>query len=153
MQTAIRTIVVLVSFWGATNLLAQVPSDGSQPKPAVQAFEHYEGVRVALSSDNFADVAPHAKKLAEVVEPVGGAAAKKAADALVAATTIEDARSHFGDLSIILVPVFQAEKIPGATAYMCAMKQKPWIQRGDKVENPYYGKSMLTCGSPLPPKK
>jgi hypothetical protein len=71
----------------------------------------------------------------------------------VAATTIEDARTHFGELSTILVPIFQAEAIPGVTAYLCSMKQKPWVQRGDKIENPYYGQSMLTCGSPLPPRK
>lgn len=124
----------------------------TQSKSAVQAFEHYETVRVALSGDKLADVAPHAKELAAVIEPVGGAEAKKAADALAAATTIEDARKHFGDLSAIVVPVFQAEAIPGTNAYMCAMMKKPWIQRGDKVENPYYGKSMLTCGSPLPAK-
>jgi hypothetical protein len=84
---------------------------------------------------------------------VGGAEVKKHADGLVAATTIEDARTHFGELSTILVPIFQAEAIPGVTAYLCSMKQKPWVQRGDKIENPYYGQSMLTCGSPLPPRK
>ena len=153
MKTAIKTIAVLVSLCGATTLRAQSPAVASQPKPAVQVFEHYEAVRVALSNDRFADVAAHAKQLAATVEPVGRAAAKKAAEALVAATTIEDARNHFGDLSTILVPVFQAEKVPGATAYICPMKQQPWVQRGDAVENPYYGKAMLTCGSPLPAKK
>jgi hypothetical protein len=120
---------------------------------AIPAFEHYEAVRVALSADKLADVASHAKQLAAMVEPLGGSEAQKSADALAEATSIEDARKHFGDLSTILVPVFQQEKIPGTTAYMCAMKEKPWIQRGDKVENPYYGKAMLTCGSPLPAKK
>jgi len=125
----------------------------AQTKPVVQAFEHYEGVRVALSADKLADVAPHAKQLAGIAEAAGGAEAKTHADALVAATTIEDARTHFGELSTILVPKFQAEAIPGVTAYLCSMVQKPWAQRGDKIENPYYGKSMLACGSPLPPKK
>jgi hypothetical protein len=126
---------------------------GTQPKPAVEAFDHYEQVRVALSADKLADVAPHAKELAARAEAIGGADAKKAADQLAAATKIEDARRSFGELSTILVPVFQAEAIPGTTAYMCPMNQKRWVQRGDKVENPYYGKAMLTCGSVLPPKK
>ena len=98
----------------------------AQTKPILQAFEHYEGVRVALSADKLADVAPHAKQLAAIVEAAGGAEAKKHADALVAATTIEDARTHFGELSTILVPKFQAEAIPGVTAYVCSMVQKPW---------------------------
>ena len=28
------------------------------------------------------------------------------------------------------------------------MKKQPWMQKGEKIENPYYGKSMSTCGSP-----
>jgi hypothetical protein len=136
----------------ATPVVAQDRGQ-AQTKPVLQAFEHYEGVRVALSADKMADVTPHARRLAAAVESVGGAEAKQHADALAAATTVEDARTHFGELSTILVPIFQAEAIPGVTAYMCAMKQKPWVQRGDTIENPYYGKSMLTCGSPLPPKK
>jgi hypothetical protein len=31
------------------------------------------------------------------------------------------------------------------TAY-CPMAQKPWLQRGDTLANPYYGKAMPTCG-------
>lgn len=121
----------------------------AQAKPAVQAFEHYEGVRKALSADKLTDVAPHAKQLAASIEAVGGADAKKHADALAAATTLEDARKHFGELSVILVPKFQAAEIPGVTAFMCSMKKQPWAQRGEAVQNPYYGKSMLTCGSAL----
>jgi Cu(I)/Ag(I) efflux system membrane fusion protein len=136
----------------AVMFAAFVTFTAAQTKPILQAFEHYEGVRVALSADKLADVAPHARQLAAIVEAAGGAEAKKHADALVAATTIEDARTHFGELSTILVPKFQAEAIPGVTAYVCSMVQKPWVQRGDKIENPYYGKSMLACGTPLPPK-
>jgi hypothetical protein len=121
--------------------------------PAVQAFEHYEGVRAALSADNLAGVEPHARPLAASVEATGGPDAKKAAEALAAATTIEDARKHFGALSVILVPKFQEAGIKGASAYYCSMAKLPWMQRADTVENPYYGKSMLTCGEPLPAKQ
>lgn len=125
---------------------------GGSAKPAVEAFAHYEGVRVALSSDKFAEVATHATALAAVAQSVGGAEAKKAADALVQAKTIEDARKGFGELSVILLPKFQEAGIEGAHAFMCDMKKRPWMQRGDKPENPYYGKAMLTCGSALPSK-
>jgi hypothetical protein len=124
----------------------------SHASPAVQAFEHYEGVRAALSGDRLADATPHARRLATSVEAVGGPEAKQAADALAAAKTIADARTHFGALSTILVPKFQEAGIDGANAYYCAMKKLPWMQRGDTVENPYYGKSMLKCGEPLPAK-
>ena len=123
----------------------------SQTTPAAQVFEHYEGVRRALSADKLSDVTSHAQQLAAGAGTVATAEAKKHADALAAATTLDDARKHFGELSTILVPIFQKANIPGATAFMCAMKKQPWMQKGDKIENPYYGKSMATCGSPLAP--
>jgi hypothetical protein len=135
----------------STGVFAQSQTT-AQPSAAVQAFEHYELVRTALAADSMADAGPHAKALADKAEAAGGAPAKKAADALAAATNLEDARKQFGELSTILVPIFQAEAIPGTSAYMCPMKQKPWMQRGDKMANPYYGKAMLTCGTALPAK-
>ena len=148
-----QTVAALIIAGGATTAPAQAHHPATtQPKPVVQVFEHYEMVRVALSGDKLRDVAPHAKELAGVVEQVGGAGAKKAADGLAAATTLEDARKHFGDLSTVLVPQFQAEAIPGTAGYLCSMTNKPWVQKGDKIQNPYYGKAMSTCGSPLPAK-
>lgn len=152
MRAFIMTAAVAVATFAAPVAAQDHTAPAAQTRPTVQAFEHYEGVRTALSADTLADVAPHAKRLAEQAEGIGGAEAKKAADKLVAAKTLDDARTAFGEVSTILVPVFQAEGIPGTTAYMCAMKQKPWVQRGDQIENPYYGKSMLTCGSVLPGK-
>ena len=128
---------------------AQDAGHTAKANRAAQTFEHYEGVRAALAADRLAEVGPHAKHLAASVKAIGGPEAKKAADALVAAATIEDAREHFGALSTILVPKFQEAGIDGARAYYCGMKKLSWMQRGDKVENPYYGKSMLACGEPL----
>ena len=78
------------------------PEQG-QARPAVQAFAHYEGARVALAGDNFAAVATHATALAASAEGVGGPNAKKAADQLASARNIEDARKHFGELSTVSV--------------------------------------------------
>ena len=124
----------------------------AQDKSVLEAFDHYELVRIALSTDTLPDVAMHAKMLAPLAEKVGGARAKASAAQLIRAKSLDDARKHFGELSAILVPKFQAEKIPGTQAYMCAMKQKPWMQRGETMENPYFGKAMPTCGSPLESK-
>ena len=151
MTAMIQTAAMFLILGIATVVPAQQPT-ATQTTPAVQAFEHYEGVRTALSADNYAGVAAHAKLLAGQVEGLGGAEAKKAAGTLAAAKNLDEARAAFGELSTILVPVFQAAAIPGTTAYMCAMKERPWMQRGDRIENPYYGKSMLTCGSVLPAK-
>lgn len=141
-----------IGMLAAVAFIGLVAGASAQDKSVVEAFAHYEQVRVALSTDTLPDVAMHAEMLAPLAEKIGGARAKASAAQLVKAKTLEDARKHFGELSAILVPKFQAEKIPGTQAYMCAMKQKPWMQRGEKVENPYFGKAMPTCGSPLESK-
>jgi RND family efflux transporter MFP subunit len=33
--------------------------------------------------------------------------------------------------------------------FYCPMKKEPWLQKGDKVENPYLGKDMLLCGNEI----
>ena len=151
MKTIIHTAVLCLAVAIASPAHA-IGKTAAQPSPAAQAFESYESVRAALAADNLADATPHAKVLADRAEAAGGVQAKKAARALAEAKNIEDARKSFGELSTILVPIFQAEAIPGTTAYLCPMKQKPWVQRGDKMANPYYGKAMLTCGTVLPAK-
>lgn len=35
----------------------------------------------------------------------------------------------------------------GIKLYYCPMKKEPWLQKDKKVENPYLGKNMLTCGN------
>lgn len=132
--------------------LGSVALTSAQDKSAIEAFDHYEEVRIALSTDTLPDVAMHAKMLVPLAAQIGGARAKRSAEQLVKAKTLDDARKHFGDLSVVLVPKFQAESISGAQAYVCAMKQKSWMQRGEKIENPYFGKAMSACGSPLDPK-
>lgn len=138
-----------IGTFAAAMFLGVVAVASVQDKSVLEAFDHYEQVRIALSTDTLPDVAMHARMLAPLAERIGGASTTKSTDQLVVAKTLDDARKHFGDLSAVLVPKFQAEGIPGAHAYMCAMKQKPWMQRGDKIQNPYFGKALPDCGSPL----
>ena len=83
-----------------------------------------------------------AKKLDTDAEHIGDNAGK-----------IDHQREHFMTLSNNLTTVVKALKINAETAYsqFCPMandgKGAYWLSKEDKVKNPYYGKSMLTCGS------
>jgi hypothetical protein len=35
----------------------------------------------------------------------------------------------------------------GVKVAYCPMVNKPWMQQGEMLANPYYGKEMPTCGS------
>lgn len=120
---------------------------------AAKAFEHYEAIRIALAADELKGVAEHATALAPMAEALGGAEARKATDGLAGARDIKVARERFGVLSSALLPTFNGAKLEGVYLYTCGMVNQSWAQRGAKVENPYMGKSMLTCGSPYEPKK
>ena len=62
---------------------------------------------------------------------------------------IADARTKFANLSVALDTYMKGFKMTlpdGVRSAYCPMKQKPWIQEGDVIRNPYYGTEMSTCG-------
>lgn len=117
--------------------------------PVVQAFDHYEAIRVALAQDKIDTVATHANALAPLAGQMAGKNAQAAADRVAAAKTLDSAREQFGVLSAALVPKFLEAKLPGVHGFMCPMKNVPWAQRTLTLGNPYYGKAMLTCGNEI----
>ena len=135
----------------ATLLVLFSAAAGAQAnRQAVEAFDHYEAIRVALAKDGTTDVAKHAAALAPLAGALAGKEAEAAAKRVQAAKTINQARDEFGTLSQALVPKFLDAKVPGVTGYACAMKANAvWAQRGTGIENPYFGKAMLNCGAPL----
>jgi hypothetical protein len=73
-----------------------------------------------------------------------------AAAQLTSAVEIEDARAKFGALSEAIDTYMTGLHLTppdGVKVAYCPMVNKPWLQKGDSLENPYYGKDMLTCGS------
>ena len=73
-----------------------------------------------------------------------------AAVQLASATEIDDARTKFATLSEAIdayMTGLHLKAPEGVRVAVCPMVQKPWLQKGEAIENPYYGKEMLTCGS------
>lgn len=97
-----------------------------------QFLAAYDKVHHALVADDLAG----AKKTAADLGPSG--------TELANSKSLDDARAAFSKLSD------QAEKLAaGQSGYYvmhCPMKKKDWVQTSEKVENPYGGKGMLSCG-------
>jgi hypothetical protein len=112
----------------------------------------YLEVQSALAADQFAGVAAPAKAIEVAAVALGKDGEKLAASArsLNTAKDIAAARTAFGDLSTELIAY--AEKTKSGfradvkQAY-CPMVNKAWLQKDKDIKNPYYGASMLTCGS------
>jgi hypothetical protein len=115
-------------------------------------LDPYLRVQDALASDKMEGIAGDAAAIQTAASRLGnagaplGAAAKK----LTAAKNITAARAAFADLSTALVDYAQktgATLGPEVHVAWCPMVDKPWIQKGEDIRNPYYGSSMLTCGA------
>jgi hypothetical protein len=112
----------------------------------------YLQVQVALASDQFAGIADHAKAIEAAATALGADAAKvvDGAKKLAVAKDIAAARTAFGDVSQALAAYAEKTKSgfgPGVRLAYCPMVDKPWLQKDSQIRNPYYGASMLTCGS------
>ena len=123
--TAVMSAIALVALAGP--LSAAPLTDQNK-----QFLAAYDKVHRALIADDL----PGAKKAATELGTVGAELAKS--------SSLDEARAAFSKLSE------QAEKLAaGQSGYYvmhCPMKKKDWVQTSEKVENPYGGKEMLSCG-------
>jgi len=64
-------------------------------------------------------------------------------------SSIDHQREHFASLSKNVYAVLKAFPVNASTYYWqyCPMKKASWLSDKQAIENPYYGKSMLDCGS------
>jgi hypothetical protein len=97
-----------------------------------QFLARYEKVRAALAAD---DIAP-ARAAAGELGDEGAELAKS--------TSLKDARAAFDKLGDKAKQLAAGQ--PGYYVVHCPMLKKDWVQTSEKIDNPYYGKTMATCG-------
>jgi len=128
----------------------KTPKAGSEMSRAV--IDPYLKIQAALADDSMEGVKANAGKIATAATALGAPAMKidTTAVQLANATEIEDARDRFGALSAAIDTYMTGLKLKapeGVKVAFCPMVQKPWLQADASINNPYYGKSMQTCGS------
>lgn len=133
---------VLAAYYGVKDALV-----GDNPKLAATQAKALKTALGAIDTKNWTpkqrvayDVV--AKKLDTDAEHIGDNAGK-----------IDHQREHFITLSSNMSSIVKSLKINEEATYLqfCPMandgKGAYWLSKDNKVKNPYYGKSMLTCGS------
>jgi hypothetical protein len=115
-------------------------------------INHAIAIQESLSDDKMDGVAPNATAISTDAATLGKPGGKivSGAMALQKAKNLEEAREAFGKMSEALVAYLDgAKRKPGSGVRIafCPMVLKPWLQKDGTIENPYYGKEMLTCGS------
>ncbi len=125
------------------------------PKEYESAIRAYLDLSEALASDDLNATKQAAKKLvASGTSLPKGALRDELARLKDDFQSITDARIRFGQISKTLLTELTRYHVPKelrANKVYCPMALDGagayWLQRGDEVRNPYYGASMLSCGS------
>lgn len=132
--------------------MAMVVTGGMAADLPAALMEPYLEVQVALAADRSEGVAAHAAAIEKAAGALGadGEAIVASAKRLAAATDIAAARTAFGEVSLALTAYAEKTRSgfgPDVRLAYCPMVNKPWLTKDKTIRNPYYGASMLTCGS------
>lgn len=121
-----------------------------QPIPSV--LDNYAKIEAALANDSLTGVPEAAQSISKLVAGYDmkmlPAPVATQADALAKAKDLAAARDAFKPLSTSLISYLSKEKVQTGRYYAayCPMAKASWLQTDKAIKNPYYGKSMLTCG-------
>jgi Cu(I)/Ag(I) efflux system membrane fusion protein len=143
----VRTLVLAMA---ATGLVAGAVSlAASEALKAVVGS--YLEIQTQLASDKLDGVKASATALASHAGTLGdaGAPMAKAARTMADAPDLKAARDAFGPLSDAVIAAAKAEgwkDLGDVKLAYCPMVKRSWLQKGDKISNPYYGTAMATCG-------
>jgi Cu(I)/Ag(I) efflux system membrane fusion protein len=135
---------------GLASLLLFVAVDAADL--AAPLVDGYLQAQRALASDTIDGVAAAAAAIGTAAAALGkdGEQVAAAARKLQASKDIASARATFGELSEALVAYADKTKTafgPRVRVAFCPMVNKPWLQEGKAIKNPYYGASMISCGT------
>lgn len=129
----------------------------SQPKFADtklnEVYQHYIHLKTALVNDDNKEADNGAKMLENALKDAGMTAELKLATVLSNAKDVKAKREQLTPLSNALANAFKKSKITSGSIYKqyCPMandgKGGYWLASESKINNPYYGASMLKCGS------
>jgi hypothetical protein len=134
---------------GAIVLVAALALQASEPMKAIVAS--YLDIQTQLVANKTDTVKARAHAIGEQARHMGvpGAAVAKAAADVEKAGDIKGIREAFGPLSEAVIAAAKADgwtDVSGLKLVYCPMVKQHWLQKGDAIQNPYYGQAMAGCG-------
>lgn len=143
--------VALAAFGCGGGAPARSAASAGEGKLSAQLVDPYLKIHAALAKDSLDGLKASAGEVATAATGLGAAASKidTAAVQLASAGDLKTAREKFGDLSEAIDQYASAGKLSlpqDVRKAYCPMANKPWLQKGSEISNPYYGKEMPTCG-------
>lgn len=121
----------------------------ASPSAAINdAYQQYALIDKALTNDDSAGAKEAAGRLISALNNIKDAdAAIKVATDISQAPGINEQRKSFALLTMAMHNLFKNEK-PEKMLYIhyCPMAKAYWMDEDKAIHNPYYGKSMPSCG-------
>jgi protein SCO1/2 len=127
------------------------PAISAESPPPAPLVDSYLRIQESLSADRLTGVKAAARRIASEAAQAGASAAslRSPARSLAQATDVRSARAAFGRLSEALIAYVKTSNTTigdGVHVAYCPMLRKYWLQKGTRIQNPYYGKAMRECG-------
>lgn len=129
----------------------------SAPEQFVDLYTHYIGIKNALVADDQPKAASHANALSQTASAISYRtlsegnvnALRKDASAISDAKDLAAQRKAFSNLSNNMAALAEKFKLSNRPVYQqyCPIAKAYWLSNEKEIKNPYYGSSMLTCGS------
>src|SRR5579859_5848690 len=118
--------------------------------PVKSVYGDYLKIQASLAKDSLSGVADNADAIAKAVQTDAKslpASVATQAEALARTSDLKSARAAFKPLSDSLIQYLADHKARGAYVQVyCPMANASWLQADKKVNNPYFGHAMATCG-------
>lgn len=147
--------VLVTASAGCAPTVGKTPAAGAAMPSAI--IDPYLEIQSALAQDSTDNIKASAGNIVTAATALGApamnidtAAMQLSAAAEAAEPDIKSIREKFGALSEAIDTYMTGLKLrapDGVRVAFCPMVRKPWMQKGDTLANPYYGKEMPTCGS------
>lgn len=120
-------------------------------------YQNYIAVKSALASDDFKKTSVTAAEFLKTASSINSKtldekklnSLKSESKTISLAKNIDAQRKPFYKLSEVMISVANENKISEKTIYVqyCPMADGSWLSNEKQIINPYYGSSMLKCGS------
>lgn len=114
-------------------------------------YQHYIHLKTALVNEDNKEANVGAQELATALK--NAEISSKYISSVVDAKELKGKRAKFSDLSNELAETFRESKLESGVVYKqyCPMandnKGGYWLASEKKIQNPYYGSKMMSCGS------
>lgn len=144
----ISFLAVVVAFLGSGT--GRAADHSALTAPVKSVYGDYLKIQASLANDSLTGVAENAEAIVKSVQGDANslpASVATEAGTLAKASDLRSARTAFKSLSDSLIQYLADHQARAAYVEVyCPMARASWLQVSRKVNNPYFGQAMATCG-------